>query len=85
MRTHSQIISDAGGPANVAREGGFDEGNVKSWKRLNSIPAPYWTAFVVAGMATLRELANAVAKPLPDGRVVHLESQARSEPEAAHA
>lgn len=65
MRTHSDIIVDAGGPAAVARSldvPGVLTNNVKSWRRNNSIPAPYWRRFADCRFATLTELANAVAR-----------------------
>jgi hypothetical protein len=72
MRSHADIISEAGGPAKFAAAIGVSVDNSKAWKRLNSIPSPYWTVIVASGLAALDELANAVAKVLPDGRVVHL-------------
>ncbi|MGX1801022.1 carph-isopro domain-containing protein, partial [Brevundimonas naejangsanensis] len=62
MRSHDQIIIDAGGPSAVARKVGANPGTVKQWRRVGSIPAPYWQAFAQLNFATLDELAVAVAK-----------------------
>lgn len=61
MRTHRQIVVDAGGPDAVAGITGAQPGTAKQWKRADSIPAPYWKALVDAGKATLEELADAAA------------------------
>lgn len=62
MRTHDQIIVEAGGPTVVARQVGARPGTVKQWRRAGSIPAPYWQAIAQLNLATLDELAEAVAK-----------------------
>ena len=62
MRTHDQIIVEAGGPTFVARQVGARPGTVKQWRRAGSIPAPYWQAIAQLNLATLDELAEAVAK-----------------------
>lgn len=69
MRTHSQIISDAGGPSAAARLIHAQPGTVKQWRRLDSIPAPHWNALVTAKLATLKELADAAAtrRATPEG------------------
>lgn len=64
MRTHSDIIRDAGGPTRLARAIGAEANNVKAWSRNNSIPGPYWQAISDGRIASLEELAAAVAKPL---------------------
>lgn len=63
MRTHSQIIDEAGGPSALARTPGVevDPGTTKQWKRGDSIPAPYWAAIADAKLATLEELAEAAS------------------------
>lgn len=61
MRSHSQIITDGGGPAAVSLLVGSTPGATKQWRRTDSIPAPYWQAFADRGLATLRELAAAAA------------------------
>jgi len=61
MRSHQQIIADAGGPSALARQLDIEPGTVKQWKRLSSIPAPYWAAISDADIATLNELAEAAA------------------------
>ena len=65
MRTHSDIIRDAGGPAKFGRAIDVLANNTKAWARLNSIPAPYWAIIDALGLATLKELADAVAKVPP--------------------
>lgn len=62
MRSHAQIIIDAGGPSSVAREVSALPGTVKQWRRNDSIPAPYWQAVSAKGLATLEELAKAASK-----------------------
>lgn len=59
MRTHQQIIVDANGPTAVAKAIGADVGLVKQWRRLDSVPAPYWNVLADRGIATLEELAEA--------------------------
>ncbi|TKD50555.1 hypothetical protein [Sphingomonas baiyangensis] len=59
--SHAGIIEREGGPAKVAAAIRQPPGNVKAWKRTNSIPAPYWQAFVDNGLATYKELASAAA------------------------
>lgn len=61
MRTHKQIIIDAGGPTSVGGAISVDPNTVKAWRHLNSIPAPYWNAVALANLATLEELAIAAA------------------------
>lgn len=65
MRTHSTIITDAGGPAKVAKVIPAASGTVKQWRRLDSIPAPYWQGFADQGIASLEELAAGAARRLP--------------------
>lgn len=62
MRSHAQIISEAGGPTRLANLLGLAPGTVKQWRRTSSIPGAYWKALKVAGLATLDELASASAK-----------------------
>lgn len=61
MRTHSQIIKDAGGVAVVATAVRVSPNTVKQWARLSSIPAPYWRVVADHGFATLDELADDAA------------------------
>lgn len=60
--SHQEVIERGGGPARFARTIGADPNTVKAWKRLNSIPAPYWQAVAGADLATLDELAIAAAR-----------------------
>ncbi|MEH0194542.1 hypothetical protein V7S57_02285 [Caulobacter sp. CCNWLY153] len=64
MRTHTDIIADAGGPTRLARSisttaAVVDAGLVAAWKREESIPPAYWPRIVAAEIATLEELAHA--------------------------
>lgn len=59
--THKDIIDRNGGPAALARAIDADANTVKAWKRLSSIPAPYWQAIADAELASLAELAEAAA------------------------
>jgi hypothetical protein len=61
MRSHAQIITDAGGPAALAKSVSAQSGAIKQWRRTNSIPAPYWQALADLGVANLEELASAAA------------------------
>lgn len=66
MRTHTQIIMSAGdGPA-FAKAIGAPYNRVRQWIPTDSIPAPYWSAVVEAGLATLEELATAAARRRPE-------------------
>lgn len=63
MRTHNQIIKDAGGPATVQlffRD--VPIATIRGWVQRRSIPSEYWMAFDTLGWASLTELAAAVAK-----------------------
>lgn len=75
LADHSTIIQRAGGvtPLRKILAGAghlLPDATIRSWRRLNSIPAPYWKALADSGVATLDELAAAVAKvidrPTPD-------------------
>lgn len=58
MRTHLQIIEDAGGPTALARAIDVPVNNVKQWKLKRSIPAAHWIAVEAARISTLAELAH---------------------------
>ena len=60
MRTHSQIVKDAGTDALPERASiAVSIHTVRSWRARDSIPGPYWQSLVDAGLATLDELAAA--------------------------
>ena len=65
MRTHAQIIADAGGYQAAASKidptDNLLPGRVRFWMRRNSIPADRWSVVVAAGLTTLEELAAAAA------------------------
>lgn len=62
MRTHTGIIADAGGDTALGNIIGAPAGNVKQWRRNDSIPAPYWQAISDHGLASLEELAAHAAR-----------------------
>ena len=72
MRTHLDIIAEAGGSTKVAGAittdlAPVDANLVASWKREGSIPPAYWPRLVDAGLATLDELAHAAeARKFPE-------------------
>src|SRR5690606_5442495 len=43
---------------------GVRPGRVRFWRRRNSIPAEWWSALAQSGVASLDELAAAVASPV---------------------
>lgn len=60
MRTHAEIIKDAGTDALVERAGlPVSVHTVRSWRQRGGIPGEYWKAISDAGLATLNELAAA--------------------------
>lgn len=61
MRTHQQIIIDAGGYQAVASKLGEPAGRVRFWHRRSSIPAEAWKVCAEKRICTLRELAEAAA------------------------
>jgi hypothetical protein len=63
MRTHADIINDAGGAAALHDKLGLlgKIHTVRSWGQRDSIPADQWKAIADAGLATLEELAEAAA------------------------
>jgi hypothetical protein len=62
MRTHVQIIRDAGGPVKLMEALGLPRPmvfRVRSWALRDSIPCRYWWPLALMGFATLEELAVA--------------------------
>lgn len=69
--SHADIVARAGGPSFVSRKlsdheeaqgrAGVGVNTVKAWKHNDSIPAPYFQAFVALGLASLEELAAGAA------------------------
>lgn len=89
MRTHSKIIADAGGASAIKHNLGLDASihAIRSWGARCSIPSPYWRLFAINGLASLDELASAVAKSdvdgghattLPDSDIVGAENPKRN-------
>lgn len=60
MRSHSQIVRDAG-PATVAALTGKPIHTVRSWAQRDSIPAEYWALLVSDQHCTAAELMLAAA------------------------
>jgi hypothetical protein len=74
MRTHQEVISEAGGAhvlaqliaENVSGEVELLRKRVWAWVRSDSIPGEYWALLADKGVATVNELAEAAeAKKLP--------------------
>lgn len=66
MRTHEQIIRDAGGYKALAKTiAPGDEvlgKRARFWEMRKSIPHDQWPAIIAAGIATLDELSPALAE-----------------------
>lgn len=61
MRTHAEIIRDAGGWRAIrdALGMGTDDPKVKFWFSRDSIPCEYWKALADLGLTSAEELALA--------------------------
>lgn len=62
MRTHVQIIEDAGGYQKLASHLDQPTERVRFWRRRQAIPPEQWKAVADKGLATLDELAEAAAE-----------------------
>lgn len=62
MRTHKQIITDAGGYKQLAVTTGQAEGRARFWERRESIPPDVWPVMIEKGLTTLEELSAAHAQ-----------------------
>lgn len=60
MRSHSDIIKDAGAEA-IASIRDVPVNTVRAWAFRDSIPAQHWQALVTENLTTLDELARAAA------------------------
>ncbi len=59
MRSHQQIIDDAGGYRSVATTLAAESVHtVRSWRQRNSIPREAWPEFIRHDLASLIELAG---------------------------
>lgn len=58
MRTHDQIIKDAGGYRALAAKLGLPEDRVRFWERRKSIPPGQWAAVSSARIASFTELST---------------------------
>jgi hypothetical protein len=63
MRTHRDIIRDAGGVTSFAKRTGLTRRptTVQSWWQRDSIPGEYWLIIAQLELASLPELALAAA------------------------
>jgi hypothetical protein len=61
MRTHRQIIDDAGGYQALSAKIGEPASRVRFWHRRSSIPAEAWKACADRAVCSLDELAEAAA------------------------
>jgi hypothetical protein len=63
MRTHRDVIHDAGGVTAVAKKLSLSQRptTVQSWWQRDSIPGEYWLLIAQHDMASLPELALAAA------------------------
>lgn len=61
MRTHEQIINDAGGYKGLAAKLGEPVHRVRFWARRKSIPPTAWPLLAEKRIAGLRELSDARA------------------------
>jgi uncharacterized protein YjcR len=57
MRTHSQIIDDAGGDEKVAEALGVPVNTVRAWKQRKRISHTRWADFTAKGWATFEEIS----------------------------
>jgi hypothetical protein len=57
MRTHTDIVKDAGKAAEVALACGVSIYAVRAWIQRNGIPAHHWATFINRGFAGLDELS----------------------------
>jgi hypothetical protein len=58
MRTHADIIRDAGGYKGLAAQISLPARRVMFWQRRDAIPARSWVLLVEKRIATLAELAQ---------------------------
>jgi len=70
MRSHRQIIQDAGGVIALAEKLGISDkqATVRSWWKRNSINADYWLAISKLDIATTGELAASRPQRRPNYR-----------------
>ena len=68
MRTHLQIISDAGGYQALAKAVSLPAERVRFWVKREAIPHDQWAAVIGAGLATLDELAPDLARAVDGER-----------------
>lgn len=76
MRTHLQIIADAGGYKAAAQKLGQPAERVRFWERRKAIPPEQWKLVAGAGLATLEELAEAAARKAGANTVPPLQDRA---------
>lgn len=70
MRTHEEIIKEAGGYKALAKTLAPDDEvlmkRARFWERRKAIPRDQWPAIISAGVATLDELAPQLARAVED-------------------
>lgn len=70
MRSHSQIVKEAGSAESVAEKHGVSVHTVRSWIQRNSIPAEHWARFAGDDLDFLNEIAvsaeQKIAPPAAD-------------------
>lgn len=62
MRTHEQIISEAGGYRALATTLGQPINRVRFWERRKAIPPEAWRSVVDAGLASADEFLDLAAR-----------------------
>lgn len=58
MKTHAEIIKQAGSPEDIAAWRQVSVHTVRSWIARDKIPDEHWSAFAENGYASLNELAD---------------------------
>lgn len=67
MRSHKQIVVDAGSDEELAAVLGVKVHQPRDWRLRDSIPPEQWLDFANHGFATLEELAAAKKRGPPSG------------------
>lgn len=65
MRSHSQIVKDAGAVEAIADRHGVSVHTVRSWIQRNSIPAEHWARLAGDDCEALIELALSAERKVP--------------------
>ena len=62
MRSHTQIVTDAGADAAIAELIGANVHQVRDWRLRDSIPAEWWARLTEREFTSLEELAAAAER-----------------------